>query len=199
MAELTPTDYAFLILLSIVDHEISNTEMDEQYGVRLVGANYARLNDKGYVDSDTKHRPYQHTLTSGGRTALKRAFEDTEDEKLSVKEKQLWAALKALHDHRENGKVPASVHNGQSIEERIRHAYAELAPKRGAWVSLSRLRRRLEDVPRDVLDKALESMLDNRDVNLEPEANQRRLSQDVRDAAVEIGGEERHLLAIGMR
>jgi hypothetical protein len=45
----------------------------------------------------------------------------------------------------------------------------------------------------------LTSLLDAPDVNLEPEPNQKTLKPEDRRAAVRIGGEDRHLLAIGMR
>jgi hypothetical protein len=199
---LTPTDYAFLILLKIEGREISNTEMDELHGVRLIGANYARLNGAGCVDTETKRRPYRHTLTPQGAKVLKGPLETAEnggsENKLSEKEKQLWAALFALHRYHLDGGngAPAPV---RGIHGRIRDAYAELATEPGAWVSLTRLRPLLGDVSKAELDKALESLLDAPDVNLEPEANQKTLTVEDRKAAVRIGGEYRHLLAIGMR
>jgi hypothetical protein len=209
MADLTPTDYAFLILLKIESREISNKELDERHGVRLVGGNVARLNGAGYVVSETKRRPYRHTLDPKGAKVLDVPFTLAEDgakakeNKLNEKEQQLWAALSALHNHHlgtGNGKPAlAPVHDGRSLDERIRSAYADLAAEPGAWVSLSRLRPLFGDVSKAELDKALASLLDAPDVDLEPEPNQKTLKPEDRRAAVRIGGEDRHLLAIGMR
>ncbi len=205
MADLTPTDYAFLILLKIEGREISNTEMRKRYGVGLVKPNVARLNGAGCVNSQTKNSPYRHTLTPEGEKVLRDRLQITEggakEEKSSEREKQLWAALSALHDrHLNTGNgTPAPVHDGRSLDERIRSAYAELATEAGAWVSLSRLRSLVADVSKADLDKALEHLLDAPDVNLEPEPNQKTLKAEDRKAAVRIGGEDRHLLAIGMR
>ena len=77
--------------------------------------------------------------------------------------------------------------------------YAELTTEPGAWVSLSRLRPRFADVSQRELDTALERLLDAPDVEIEPEDNQKTLSVGERKAAVLIGGEQRHLLSIGLR
>jgi hypothetical protein len=207
MADLTPTDYAFLILLKIEGREIDNKELAERHGVRLIGGNVARLNGAGYVVSKTKRRPYRHTLDPKGAKVLDLPLTLAEDgaeakeNKLNEKEQQLWAALSALHNHhvRTGNGAPAPVHDGRRLDERIRSAYADLAAEPGAWVSLSRLRPLFGDVSKAELDKALGNLLNAPDVNLEPEPNQKTLKPEDRRAAVRIGGEDRHLLAIGMR
>ncbi len=202
MAELTPTDYAFLVLLKIEGREVSNTELSELHGVRLIGANLARLNGAGCVVSDTKHRPYRHTIDAKGSKVLDGPLELAEDgaqgkeDKRTDREKQLWAALSALHAyHLHGGTRPRT----PGLDERIRAAYADLATQPGAWVSLSRLRPLFDEVSKADLDTALRRLLDAPDVNLEPEPNQKTLTVKDRRAAVRIGGEDRHLLAIGMR
>jgi hypothetical protein len=198
--DLTPTDYAFLVLLKIEGREISNTEMGERYGVRLLGDNVKRL--KGYVTSQVDRRPYVHTLQPKGSKVLDAPLRAAEDgaanNKLSDKEKPLWVALSELHAFHLRGKhTPVPVQNG--LDERIRAAYADLATEPGAWVSLSRLRPLFDDVSKAELDKALECLLDAPDVDLEPEPNQKTMKVEERRAAVRIGGEDRHVLAIGMR
>ncbi|MER6824491.1 hypothetical protein ABT352_00680 [Streptosporangium sp. NPDC000563] len=86
------------------------------------------------------------------------------------------------------------------VEQRIRAAYRKLATEPGAWVSLTRLRPLLGEVPRATVDETLIRM--NRmsnDVNIIPEANQKTLSQKDRDAAVTMGEQEKHLLKIEAR
>jgi len=195
--DLKPTDYAFLILLKVVDREISNPELDRLYGVRLTGEPYARLNGAGYVDSTKKGSTYWHKLPRKGEKALDQPWEiagnatEAKEQTRANKEKLFWAALAAWHAYHLNG--------GRGLDERIRSAYAELAAEPGAWVSLTRLRPLFSDVVRTELDKALGRLLDAPDVNLEPEPNQKTLTVKDRQAAVRIGGEDRHLLAIGMR
>ncbi|WP_433205488.1 hypothetical protein ACQP00_37910 [Dactylosporangium sp. CS-047395] len=203
MAELTPTDYAFLFLLKIENREISNTELDKAYGVRIVGDNYARLNGSGYVETKKIGSVYFHTLLPSGKKLLSGPVEVTRDaagtKKSTGREQQLWAALSALHNS-QHGRPRVTPPNGhRGLEERIRAVYAELATEPGAFVSLSRLRPKLADVTKPELDRALEALLDASDVELEPEDNQKTLKDAEKRAAVRIGGEDRHLLAIGMR
>jgi hypothetical protein len=201
--DLTPTDYAFLILLMIEGRQISNKEMKERHGVTLISPTYQRLNGAGLVDSKTARRPYLHELTKQGRKALGVPLEVGEDKKKrsNPEADKLWAALSALHKYHLGGKdqpqAPQPVHDG--LGDRIRTAYADLAAEPGAWVSLTRLRPLFSDVSKADLDKALELLLDAPDVDLEPEPNQKTLRVADRKAAVNIGGEDRHLLAIGMR
>jgi len=204
--DLTPTDYAFLILLMIEDREIDNTRMAEKYGVRLLTKDRTRL--ERYVRTETKPTPHRHELTAKGKGLLGDPMKVAEDKKKAgakrssdtVPEK-LWAALRALHEHHLGGadrpRTRQPAHDG--LGERIRAAYADLAAEPGAWVSLRRLRPALRDVSKGDLDKALELLLDAPDVDLEPEPNQKTLRVEDRRAAVNIGGEDRHVLAIGMR
>ncbi|MGC4856988.1 hypothetical protein ACLQ24_27350 [Micromonospora sp. DT4] len=82
------------------------------------------------------------------------------------------------------------------IEDRVRRAYLRLAETPGALVSLARLRGSLRDLARDDLDRALRAMDRRREVHLEPDPNRKALTQAVRDAAVAIGGEDKHLITI---
>ncbi|GAA4711982.1 hypothetical protein [Phytohabitans rumicis] len=207
--DLTHTDYAFLILLKIEGREVDNTELFNAHGVRLYKDDTMRLNGLGYLESNTRVRPYRHKLTPTAKKLLGDPLTVTEDgadvkkskSKNGSKEQQLWAALSALHAyHLGRPRAPEPVHGGLGdLGERIRSAYAGLATEPGAWVSLTRLRPLFGDVSRAELDKALERLLDAPDVDLEPEPNQKTLKVEDRRAAVEIGGEHRHVLAIGMR
>ncbi|GAB3904887.1 hypothetical protein [Microbispora bryophytorum] len=90
-------------------------------------------------------------------------------------------------------RVPAS----EDIETLIRKAYAQLADKPYAWVSLTRLRPRLGNTPRDEVDATLRQMIGLPDVRLVPESNQKMLTDEDRGAAVVIGDQAKHLILIG--
>lgn len=85
------------------------------------------------------------------------------------------------------------------IEARIRAAYIELAGEPGVWVSLTRLRPLLGDVPKAETDDGLRRLELMTDVNIVPESNQKILSEQDREAAVIIGDQFKHLLWIGAR
>ena len=206
--DLTSTDYAFLIILRAEGRELSNTEMDELYQVRLKGPAFARLNGAGYVVSDTKHRPYRHAITKQGEKVLADPLtieQDGEGSPLRERERQLWAALVALQNENlllragRNGTTRVHEKPPADLRDRIRTEYTRLAGMPGKWVNLTDLRPLFADVSKADLDKALAEMLDADDVRLEPEPFGHRIGAAERDAAVHIGGEDRHKLAIGLR
>lgn len=84
------------------------------------------------------------------------------------------------------------------LEAQIRKAYGELAPRAGAWVMLDKIRRALGDAPRGDVDAALLSLFRAPDVRIVPESNQKVLTDSERAAAVRIGNQDKHLIAIGV-
>lgn len=198
--DLTPSDYAILLLLRNENREISNTELDEKYGFRLTGSLYAKLNGLEYLISNTEHRPYRHKLSSTGVKVLAKPLvidEEQADEKRTFRERVLWAALQAVYQPPAVEKLPAP--DTRSLDKRVRDAYAEVADGPGDWVDLTVIRPLLPDVAKSELDVVLEKMLDAPDVRLDPEVHRHRLDRAAKEAAVRIGGEDRHKLAIGMR
>ncbi|MFI7543494.1 hypothetical protein [Actinoplanes sp. NPDC049599] len=207
-AELTSADYAFLIILKAEGREISNTEMNKLYEIRLVSPAYEKLNAAGYVSSETKRRPYRHVITEKGAQELADPLAIDEDhaeegEKRTAREKQLWAAVVAQQNQivrllarSSTAAVPGPPAN---LDGRIRAAYTILADEPGDYVDLTELRPLLGDVTKADVDKALVRLHDAPDVRLEPEPFGHRIGAAERSAAVHIGGEDRHKLAIGRR
>jgi hypothetical protein len=64
------------------------------------------------------------------------------------------------------------------------------------WVDLVRLRRELADVARHDLDATLSRMYRIPGVSLVPEANQKTLSAEDHAAAISIGDQPKHAIAI---
>jgi hypothetical protein len=82
------------------------------------------------------------------------------------------------------------------LDERIRKAYSALARQPGDYVSLADLRETLADVGRGDVDVALIQLNRATDVSLVPESNQKVLTDPERAAAVSIGNQLKHLIAI---
>jgi hypothetical protein len=207
---LNPEEYAFLFILQAENRELSNTEMDQLYQVRLTGAAHKRLTGDELVSSDKRGSTYWLTLTGAGRKVLDGTLtvDDGQTSKKSARrspaEKALWAALVAQQNGKRQNENQQSVEQSDPVvavglADRIRGAYAELAGERGEWVNLTVLRSTLDDVSRADLDTALLDLMDAPDVRLEPESHRRRIEPADREAAVLVGGEPRHKLAIGLR
>jgi hypothetical protein len=206
-AELSSVDYAFLAILKVEDRELSNTEMDRLYQVRLKSRPFERLVAAEYIYSDTSRRPYRHTITAEGLKALNAELGIDEDwveegEKRSLRERQLWAGVVALQKQviLQNGPAAtATKEKPADLDGRIRDAYGKLAETPGAWVDLTALRPLLGDVPKDEVDRALVRLLRSPEVRLDPEPFGHRVGPAERLAAVHVGGEARHKLAIGVQ
>ncbi len=200
-ADLTPSDYAYLIILRAEGREVTNTELSERHDVRLISPYYEKLNGEGLVASETKRRPYRHVITAKGRAILGEPIAADDDEKRTAKEKLLWAALLAWQSGEVRPPAPTIVTPEEPVdlEGRIRAGYAELRRAPGEWVALTELRPLFADVSKSELDKALERLLEADDVRLEPDQITHRIGAEERKAAVHIGGEDRHKLAIGPR
>ncbi len=84
------------------------------------------------------------------------------------------------------------------LTNRIREVYAATASAPRAWVSIADIRRKLDDVNPAALDAALRRLEQAADVNIVPESNQKALSEADRQAAVTIGDQPKHFLAIGV-
>ncbi|GAA1032234.1 hypothetical protein GCM10009557_30090 [Virgisporangium ochraceum] len=191
MTDLSPKDYAYLFLLKLAGGEIDNKEMERRFGIRLVSPDYITLNNSGLVESQTpRGRSYRHRITRQGEKLL--------DGKLEIKSTKfdpLARVLPMLHDlFRE---APPAAPDDRPLHDRVRAAYPGLAGT-GEWVRLADLRTALADVSRDDLDRALSALHKEPDVRLEPEVNGQKITPADRSAALRIGGEDRHKLAIGM-
>jgi hypothetical protein len=81
----------------------------------------------------------------------------------------------------------------------IRDAYRRVTAKPQEWVLLTKVRPLLGRVPRPAVDEALRLMQLLPDVHLAPEADQKILTEEDREAAVTVGGVPNHLLAIEAR
>jgi hypothetical protein len=209
MAELSSVDYSFLAILQSEEREISNTEMEQKYGFRLVARPLQRLLAAEYIYTDKEHTPYRHIITKAGIKALATQWGMDDDhvgkgERRTLRDRQHWAGMVALQNLLARSGAPSgpgapTIEKPADLDGRIREAYGKLASTPGAWVDLTALRGQLADVPKADLDRALKDLLRDDDVRLEPEPFGHRVGPEERRAAVHIGGEDRHKLAIGQR
>ncbi len=83
-----------------------------------------------------------------------------------------------------------------TLEDRVRQAYRAVADAPGDLVGLAVLRDRLTDVARAELDEVLLAMDRRREIQLDPDPNRLALTARAKDAAIEVGGEDMHLISI---
>jgi hypothetical protein len=91
---------------------------------------------------------------------------------------------------------PAAV----SVEDRVRKAIADIhvedGSRTGDLVSLARVREKLGDLSRTDQDAALRKLDRDRSIQLDPEPNRKALTDRSRQAAIQVGGEDKHLVSL---
>lgn len=206
---LTPSDNAILVALMAEARPVLNTELVALYRINVDKPRREKLNRLQLVHSELSGRTYSHVLDDKGWTLV---HEDLDVS--SPKARAIGGALAALHLNLRNRVLPrtgyhnltemfsrtdiAPLDSPTNLEIRLRNAYAALAAEPRTWVALARLRPFFEDVPRADVDEALRRLNQAPEVNFAPEDNQKSLTEADRASAIHLGGQDKHLLAIGV-
>jgi hypothetical protein len=216
-----PERAALLALMTFVE-EVSNADIRARYGFSIDGKVRTRLERDGYLRGerarDRPGRPFVLQLEDKGWRWCRDELGAPPPNRALKPYRLLYGALNTIDLHLRRSQctmadffavgeapragtaataAPAGQPTGTStIEKRLRSAYDDLVAEPGGWVGLRRLRERLADLPRADVDAALLQLDQQRGVYLEPEINQKTLSEADWAAAIRIGGEPKHLLSI---
>ncbi len=211
--ELTPAENAILIVLMAEAREVLNTELKAVYGLDVRKASRDKLGRKQYVASRKSGPTYAMQLDDRGwvhvqdelifrsngaaaqAAAVSAILGGLRDRVLDRSGCKSFAELFALNDVRGPASAPEQEH---ILRTRIVNAYDALKDEPGGWVSLTRLRPFFGDVSRAAMDDALRKVSREPGATLAPESNQKVLTDADHEAAVHIGGQDKHLLAIGV-
>ncbi|MEU5672519.1 hypothetical protein ABZ749_19570 [Micromonospora sp. NPDC047753] len=224
---LTPNQINALVVLMVEARRLTNVELKELAGFTLTGKDNAKLVDLGLVDTDRTHRPFAHELTEQGWRVARQLHTAAPPKAGGSTTRSLFVVLSNLHrsldrlrvshgdffkqtgataslsEPRPEAPAPtttaatAAPVSAAEVETLVRSAYRDLATAPGAWVGLADVRDRLADTDRAALDAALRAMVGREDVRIIPVANTKSLTPRDRAAAVRIGNEDNHALAIG--
>jgi hypothetical protein len=216
--DLTPTESAILVVLMSENREIRNPDLKEQFGFELKKPSRDKLNRLNYLETRTEGRIMVHRLGDAAWDLLRkplnfdgarpRAFGAALGSLLGAVHRDLERNNRSLAmafapEQAEPAPPPAAEPSPPSATEadltnRIREVYAAAASSPRAWVSIADIRRKLDGVDPAALDAALRRLEQAGDVNIVPESNQKALSEADRRAAVIIGDQPKHFLAIGV-
>ncbi|GAA2684767.1 MULTISPECIES: hypothetical protein [Actinosynnema] len=191
----SPSEQAALFLLMTLDREVPNAELVKEHKVDLRKDGRERLNKDGLIASEEKGRRIWHRITPEGAAWCRREFPALE---LPARSGPLARALFELarpliiDSLSGGGSTPAEVVESGGLDAVIRDAYRELSVKPQDWVRLAKLRPRLSEA----VDAALRRMLRHGEVHLAPDSNRKVLTDADHAAAIRIGDEDKHLIAI---
>ncbi|MBB4917556.1 hypothetical protein [Streptosporangium saharense] len=207
---LSFTEITVLMVLAVEGEEIANPDLEKRYGVALKKASRERLNDLKLIESSKQGRSFVHILTDRGWEELKLAVVSDISAPRGAGGAMSLALLSLVRGiltrtgrgflelflPEDAPEAPVEVEVEGDVTTRIRAAYAKLADKPGDWINLVRLRPLLGDATREEVDIALKGMIHIPEVSIVPESNRKTLTPEARAAAVIIGEQEKHLIAI---
>lgn len=206
--DLTGTERAVLIVLMAESRPVANPEL-AALGPALDKPGRDKLNALGLIESERIKGRYVHELTDRGWALCRDIVAAGPPPRSTGPAKTLYTVLGALGRYLQRSEVslaelfwPAEAETSEdetpgreTLEDRVRAAYARLAPRPGGWVRLAELRAALGDARGDV-DTALTALSRAPGVSVIPEEDQKKLTPDDRAAAVMIGDRPKHLIAI---
>lgn len=207
MADLEFTVPEFNLLLSLVHLRGSGTTTDFRtaFGFKDVETNTQKgLSERGLVSIDRGVRPYVYELTDAGWLSARKLLSEPAPAGVSKRTARiLWAVIGDFATHMDRtGTELADLYPARSeatVSEQVKDAYLSAVGEPEAWLPLRELRELLTDADREAVDRALAELHAAREIRLIPESNQKTLTDADREAALWLGGEHRHLIAIEAR
>jgi hypothetical protein len=207
--QLSVPERAALFALMIVVAEAPNSKISEDAGIQIDRKVRERLEDLGYLSSRLITRPrktYFYSLTDSGWRWCRQEFGSMAPDGAPPAYRLFYGLIARLDQFLRRtdmeladvftGEKPAWQGSPEDVERRIRATYQSLVAEPEGYVNLYRLRTALTDLPRDLLDATLRHIDLQPGVFLVPEPNKKTLSDAQREAAIRIGGEDKHLLSI---
>lgn len=206
--ELTGTQQAVLLVLMAEARPVPNPELGA-LGPELKKGDRDSLESRGLIEVTTG-RPMTVELTDRGWATCARLIGSDVPPRVTGPGKAMYTVLRGLRRYFDREDLaPSSVFyvldetapegsvEAEDVEYQVRAAYVNLAAHDGGWVDLVRLRDVLPNVSKHELDAALTRMYRLPDVSLVPQENQRILTDADREAAVNIGDQDKHRIMIG--
>ena len=187
---------AALIMLMKAGRPVPNPDLTD-IGIDLRPAGRTKLNRAGLIKSWQESRRYIHEITDEGVTWC-----ETEIPRLEVPPrsgplvKLMFQITGLLVTHiAANGTRLLDVISPRDLETLIRIAYLDLSVKPQDWVRLARLRPKL-DADKTEVDEVLLRMVKAGEAHLAPDSNRKVLTPADHAAAIRVGSEDKHLMAI---
>lgn len=188
------SEYAALFTLWTENRDIPNPELTKTLGVDLRPEGRARLNKAGLIES-TKGRPIVHRITAKGVDWCLQETVTIEPPPRSGA--FMRAAMALLRRVAANPNVDlAEVISPADLETLIRTVYRELSIKPQDWVRLARIRPELNGADHTEVDETLLTMIKTGTVHLAPQSDRKALTDEDHAAAIRVGSQDKHLLAI---
>jgi hypothetical protein len=193
-------EWAALLLLLVERREIPNAEMKKDYGIELTPAGRTKLNKAELLVTRKEGRRLIHQLTPAGEDWCEGALGTIETPpRVGALARVGFEWLRAIARYLREQNIRLREVLGKDdggLESLIRAAYHELSDEPQDWVRLAKLRPKLNGAGKDEVDEKLLAMSRTGLVHLAQSANLKALTDADHAAAIRIGSEDKHLVAI---
>jgi hypothetical protein len=192
-----PSARAALLQLWLEDRVIPNVELTKQYKIELSKDDRNALNGDGLLESSKEGRRLLHRITDKGIAwCTSDLMEGDAPSRIGPLARVHASVLRrVVRFVYERGFLAEAIRAGD-LESLIRQVYLDLGDGYQDWVRLAKVRPRLDGADRGEVDETLLKMVKDGDTHLVAGANRKVLTDDDHAAAIRIGGEDKHLMAI---
>ena len=191
-----------MLVLMALNREVSNKELKDKFKIDMKAPARKRLNGDGLVESRKDGRSFAHRLTDKGWAWAKTELSQPAPPRSGSTGAALYAVLNALGSGLDRqgltlvGLFASGATGRLTIADQIKAAYRRLAKRSQDWVYLSELRPLLYGATRAEVDSALKDMYRGRSISLTLEEDQKSLTAAQRAAAIRVGVDDLHLIAM---
>lgn len=198
MAERYGTHEQATLLALVGKKELPNTTLRNDYGINLTPSGRGKLNKAGLLVTRKENNRLVHEITPAGVEWCESALEHIETPpRAGALARVIFEWLRGIVKYlRKNEIRLTDVFEPDDLESLIRVAYTELSDEPQDWVRLAKLRPKLNGAEKGEVDKVLLAMTRTGLVHLAQSANSKALTDADHAAAIRIGSEDKHLVAI---
>lgn len=186
-----------LMVVMLANREVPNVELKDTYKITLLPRDREAVNRDKLLESSKVGRRYIHRITDKGIDwCMTHLVESELPARVGPQSRVNQELLRRMVPFlRERGLLAEAIRS-RGLEELIRQVYLELGDGYQDWVRLAKIRPRLDGAGRDQVDETLLKMVKDGDTHLVASANRKVLTDEDHTAAIRIGGEDKHLMAI---
>lgn len=186
-----------LMVVMLANREVPNVELKDIYKISLVPNDREQVNRDKLLETWKDGRRLVHKITDKGIDwCMTHLLESELPARVGPQARVNQELLRRMVPFlRERGLLAEAIRS-RGLEELVRQVYLELGDGYQDWVRLAKIRPRLDGADREEVDETLLKMVKGGDTHLVASANRKVLTDEDHAAAIRIGGEDKHLLAI---
>jgi hypothetical protein len=187
---------AALLTLMALAREVSNPELKELAGFSITGDVRTSLERDGYISSRKVGRAFTNKLTDKGWARCAEELAADRPLRPGPFGNALYVILGGLDRYLRRKNLGLAEVFQLGLEDQIRAAYQSLAASPREFVRLTEIRALLNGTDKSKVDGVIKQMSRDGIAHLAPDSNRKVLTDADHRAAIRVGGEDKHLLAI---